>query len=154
MRRRLTNEEREIRQSRSSYSFRRWWPFAALVIANFVAVADSRMFELCLGRSFAEKAGRGAGMVRGVLVYPCSPFLMRGAPLEWMLFASLWLPIPFAILTWRWAKRRYAYWEPARQRERARRAQKRVLKTRREAGFANESQTEDTKPSQGVEDQA
>jgi hypothetical protein len=54
---------------------------------------------------------------------------MRGSWAEVLLFAALWLPIPFAILNLFWLKRYRAYWSRIRQREKERRAEKRAHKS-------------------------
>lgn len=60
-----------------------------------------------------------------LLAYPCSPFLIGGDEWGWFLLALLWLPIPFAVLNWRWAKRQRAFWNEIRLREAKRRDAKR-----------------------------
>jgi hypothetical protein len=65
-------------------------------------------------------------MVRIVLAFPCSPFLLRGSTTERLLLAAMWLPIPFAVLNWRWIRRHSDYWDGIRQREKERRAEKRI----------------------------
>lgn len=130
MSRRLSDEEREIRSSRG-IPFGRWWPIGALLLAVIFASTDLAMLERCTGKSL-EGGGRAGALVRLALAYPCSPFLLRGSALEWLLFAGMWLPIPVAVLNWRWAKRHEAYWDRIRQREKERRAAKRARKALRE----------------------
>ncbi len=67
-------------------------------------------------------------MLRLALAYPCSPYLLRGSWSEWLLFAALWAPIPFAVLNFFWVKRHEAYWDQIRQREKEKRAEKRRQK--------------------------
>jgi hypothetical protein len=85
------------------------------------------MLERCAGK-FAEGHGRIGAWVRAALAYPCSPLLLRGPWTEWLLFGAMWLPLPFAILSWSWFKRHEAYWDSIRQREKERRAEKRGRK--------------------------
>ena len=106
---------------------RRWWPIAAFLLAIMIAQADLTMLERCTGR-WLEGGGRAGAAVRLVLAYPCSPFLLRDSALEWLLFAGMWLPFPFAVLNWRWFKRHEAYWDRTRQREKERREKKRARK--------------------------
>ena len=63
-------------------------------------------------------------MVRVLLSYPCSPYLLTGSRLEWLLFAGLYLPLPFLYLNGRWMKRHKAYWDGVREREKELRRQK------------------------------
>ena len=123
---RLTDEERKIRRSRG-IGPRRWWPFAVLFLANFLASMDLSLFERCTGKVL-DGGGRGGALVRAVLAYPCSPFLLRGSSLEWLLFAAMWVPVPFLLINRRWLKRHEGYWERIRQRERERREQRRSRK--------------------------
>ena len=60
-----------------------------------------------------------------LFAYPCSPFLLRGGIGSWLIFVSLWMPWPFAIVNWRWAKRQRRYWNNVRLREAERRRAKR-----------------------------
>ncbi len=93
----------------------------------FVAALDRPWFERCVG-SWADSSGRGEGMLRVVLAYPCSPYLLQGSLGEWLLFAALWAPIPFIVLNFFWMKRHKAYWDQVRQLEKERRAEKRGQK--------------------------
>lgn len=68
--------------------------------------------------------GRGGAAVRMLLAYPCSPYLLTGPWLEWLLFAGLYLPLPFLYLNRRWMKRHTAYWDGVREREKELRRQK------------------------------
>ena len=123
MRRRLTNEEREIRSGRG-IPFDRWWPLLfILLIAVLIASLDLGLFERCLGHPL-EGGGKGVAGVRLFAAIPCSVFLLRGGPLEWVLFAALWGPLPIAIRNYRWYKRHTLYWDEVRRREAKRRAEK------------------------------
>jgi hypothetical protein len=124
--RRLTDEERETRSGRG-IGAKRLWPVALVVVAIFIVALDIPTLERCAGR-LADGRGRAGAAVRAVLAYPCSPFLLRGSWGEWLLFAALWVPIPFAVLNWFWAKRHEAYWDIIRLREKKRRAEKRAKK--------------------------
>lgn len=94
-----------------------------MILAAFFISMDSLVFERCFGS--APNGGRGAGMVRMVAAIPCSPFLLRGYPAEWLLFIALWLPLPFAIRNRAWVRRHKAHWDLVRQREAQRRIDKR-----------------------------
>lgn len=124
MRRRLTNEEREIRGGRG-IPFGRWWPILMFLFAMItISSSNLSLFERCLGNPL-EGNGRGPAAVRMLVTIPCSLFLLRGGPLEWLLFAGLWVPVPIAIRNYRWGKRHEAYWDKVRLREAQRRAEKR-----------------------------
>jgi hypothetical protein len=129
MRRRLTAEEREIRRSRG-IGFSRWWPFAVPFIGLMVASADLPLLQRCIG-STIEIDGRAGAALRSLAASVCSPLLVLGSASEWLLFAIIWLPIPFAVVSWRWTKRHRAYWDGIRARERERRADKRLAKMER-----------------------
>lgn len=144
MRRRLTDEEREIRSS-AGIPIKRWWPFVAFYLWPFVASFDSSMLERCVGRFEAGNghgpewvnlalhgSGRDAAFVQAVLAYPCSPFLLRGSAGEMLLFVAMLIPVPFAILNWFWLKRHKAYWDGIRARQKVMRAAKRTLNESRD----------------------
>jgi hypothetical protein len=127
MRRRLTKEEREIREGRG-IPFARWWPIGAMILAAIFVSMDSLVFERCFGTPLG--GGRGAGMVRMIAAIPCSPFLLGGYPVEWLLFIALWLPLPFAIRNRAWVRRHKAHWDEVRQREKLRRIERRQSRAR------------------------
>jgi hypothetical protein len=123
--RRLTDEEREIRSGRG-ISLKRWWPIVAVVIAALIASLDTSL-QSCIGEyEYRRKSIRT--IIQLALTYPCSPILLRGSWGEWLLFAAMWVPIPFGVLNWFWWKRHKAYWDRKRQRERELRAEKRSRK--------------------------
>lgn len=124
--RRLTNEEREIRTGRG-IPLNRWWPFAVVVLAMFVSSLDFPMLESCAGR-FANGGGRAGAAVRLLLAYPCSPHLLSRSWGERLLFVAMWGAVPFVLVNLLWVRRHGKYWEPIRQRERQRRAEKRAQK--------------------------
>jgi len=98
-----------------------------VVIGIMIAAFDEPLFQRCLGEPL-EIGGRGGAMIRMAVAEVCSPMMLRGSAGEWLLFALLWAPIPFAVLNWRWAKRHTAYWNGVRQRETERRAEKQRAK--------------------------
>ena len=107
--RRLTVEEREIRSGRG-IPLRRWWHFPVLFIALSAASIDTGFLHRCTGwRQILEHGGRGGAIVRMLLTYPCSPYLLTGSKLEWLLFVALYLPLPFAFFNLNWIKRHQAY---------------------------------------------
>jgi hypothetical protein len=124
MRRRLTDEERDIR-SGAGIPFARWWPVLVLIITWSIAAVDYDMFERCLGYRPHPHTSRGS-LVALPLAGLCSPFLLRGSPAEWLLFAGMWVPVPFAIRNWFWRKRHKAYWDRIRLREKERRADRKA----------------------------
>ena len=124
--RRLTDEEREIRSGRGIPP-KRWWPFAVALVAVAIASVDLAMFERCTGKVL-DGGGRGGMWVRAGLAYPCSPFLLRGSWWDWLLFAGLWLPVPFAVVNLFWLRRHKAFWDRIRRREKEKRAEKRAQK--------------------------
>jgi hypothetical protein len=85
------------------------------------------MLERCAG-TVADGTGRAGAWARVILTYPCSPHLLHGSRGELLLFAALWLPIPFAILNLFWLKRHRAYWKRIRQREKETRPAKHAPK--------------------------
>jgi len=128
MRRRLTNEEREIRSGRG-IPLHRWWPLPFMFLILMLISFDHPLFQRCLGISL-DGRGRGGAIVGMVAAAPCSVFLLRGSPFEWILFAALWAPVPFAIRNHRWMKRHREYWDEARLREAQRRAEKHLALSR------------------------
>ena len=122
MRRRLTREEREIRQG-SGIPFTRWWPIPAIFLALGWAAFDSMLFVRCLGDPL-QYGGRGGAVIRMLVAIPCSPLLLRGPSSGWLLFAAIWVSVLFAVRNYRWAKRQRAYWNGVRAREQERRAAK------------------------------
>jgi hypothetical protein len=124
MRRRLTNEEREIRGGRG-IPFGRWWPILMFLVAMIIISSSNLdLFERCLGDPL-DGQGKGWAAARMLATIPCSVFLLRGGALEWLLFAGLWGAVPIAILNYRWVKRHELYWDKVRLREAQRRAEKR-----------------------------
>jgi hypothetical protein len=124
MRRRLTPEEREIRESRG-ISLKRFWAFPVfLMVMAFIAL-DTDLFVRCVGDPIEGNGrGRGAAAIRMVLVLPCSPYLLSGSLLEVIKFVILWLPLRFMVINWRWTQRHKAYWDQIRAREKQRRAER------------------------------
>lgn len=122
MRRRLSDDEREIRKG-TGIPIWKWWPFAAIFLTLLVVSFDHALFERCIGDPLE---GRRLGGARLLLALPCSPLLLRGSPSEWLMFACIWIPVPPAVRCWTWAKRSNAYWHGVRWREAERRAQKRA----------------------------
>lgn len=118
---RLTDEERQFRKSGNGLPFSRWWPGLALFIAVGFANLTPHLFTRCVGAPL-DGSGRAAALVRSVLALPCSPVLLSGDYRDWLLFIALWIPVPFGIVNWRWAKRNRTYW----LREYARREAKRA----------------------------
>ena len=124
MRRRLTPEEKEIRESRGM-SLKRFWPFPAFLLLIALVAADTDLFVRCLGTPMEVSGrGRGAGIVRMAFVLPCSPYLLMGSVSQIFAFIALWLPVPFMVINWRWARRHQAYWDVVRAREKERRAER------------------------------
>lgn len=124
MRRRLTNEEREIRAG-AGIPFKRWWPILAMFIVWTVAASSTQVFESCLGDPL-DGRGRAVGLVRLAAIGPCSPFLLQGSAVDWLVFVAMWAPMPFALLNWRWMKRHRAHWLAVRARDKERRVAKRA----------------------------
>jgi hypothetical protein len=124
MRRRLTPEEREIRESRG-IGLKRFWAFPTLLLIIAFVAADTDLFVRCIGDPIEGNGrGRGAAAIRMALVLPCSPYLLTGSLSHVLKFVALWLPVPFMVLNWRWAKRHKAYWDTVRAREKERRAER------------------------------
>lgn len=125
---RLTDEEREFRREGRGIPFSRWWPFLAIFVAGILApTATPDFIALCTGYPL-EVRGKGVAAIRLLLTVPCSPFLFAGGPWGWMLFLGIWMPVPFAVVNWRWAKRSNAYWAKVSQRDNERRRLKRAEK--------------------------
>ncbi|AOL95017.1 hypothetical protein BG023_112101 [Porphyrobacter sp. LM 6] len=124
MRRRLTPEEREIRESRG-IGLKRFWAFPTLVITILIVAMDTDLFVRCVGDPIeGHGRGRGAAAIRMALVLPCSPYLLTGSHSQFLKFIVLWLPVPFMVMNWRWAQRHKAYWDQVRAREKVRRAER------------------------------
>jgi hypothetical protein len=97
-----------------------------ILLAAGFASTDVDLLQRCSGLPLAEKGGLVAAVRMG-LVYPCSPYLVaHGSWREWSLLLAIWVPIPFAILNWRWAGRHKAYWDKIRQRDKDQRTEKRL----------------------------
>lgn len=122
---RLTEEEREIRSGRG-ISLKRWWPFAAVFLAVLIAGFNISL-QSCVGELPHGSRGIRA-LVYVALTYSCSPILLRGSWDGWLLFAAMWLPMPFGVLNLFWWRRHKAYWNRIRQREKELRAEKRASK--------------------------
>lgn len=101
---RLTDEERSFRKIGAGVPFGRFWHFPAILIALILAgstVPD--LYLNCTGNPI--DGGRKAGAaIRMALTYPCSPYLLREGLWGWLLFAGLWLPIPFALINLFWQR--------------------------------------------------
>lgn len=120
-----TDEERRFRKISAGVPFGRFWHFPAILLASILAgstVPD--LYLNCTGYAIEVENKLGAA-IRMALVYPCSPYLLREGLWEWLLFAALWLPIPFALINLRWQRRHRAFWDRVRARERERRRQRR-----------------------------
>lgn len=111
----------------SGIPFSRWWPAPAMLLAAIIVAVTSNVLLDCTGLTLEA---RGRGRLRNtlgmLLAYPCSPFLLRGGAADWLLFALLWIPMPFAVVNWRWATRQRRYWNEVRRREAERRKAKRT----------------------------
>jgi hypothetical protein len=129
-RRRLTDEEREIRRS-AGIPFARWWPVPVVFVALVFAAMNSLIVETCL-RDVPNLRFGPAALARMATAGVCSPVLLRGQPADWLLFVCIWAPIPFAIRNWFWGKRHRAYWHRIRARENERRAERRAQKATRQ----------------------
>jgi hypothetical protein len=123
-RRKLSDEERRFRKMGSGIPFSRWWPALAMLIAAAVVPAVSNLLVDCTGFTLDIHGRRNPFPM--LLAYPCSPFLLRGGATGWLLFALLWVPLPFAVVNWRWATRHRRYWDEVRRREAERRKAKRA----------------------------
>ena len=124
-RRKLSDEERHFRRVGSGIPFSRWWPALAILLAAIVVAASTNVVLECTGLAL-EGRGRGKAAVEMLLIYPCSPFLLRDGVTGWFWFALLWMPLPFAVVNWRWAGRQRGYWNEVRLREAERRKARRV----------------------------
>lgn len=123
MRRRLTPEEKEIREGRG-ISLKRFWAFPALVLIIAIAAADTDLFVRCVGDPMElHRRNRLVAAIRMALVMPCSPYLVTGSLTQFLTFLALWLPVPFMVINWRWTKRHKAYWDEVRAREKRRRSE-------------------------------
>jgi hypothetical protein len=125
MRRRLTDDEREIRKSRG-IPIVRFWPFALMLLADFVICSDTQLFRQCIGNPLY---GRGGGGARLFAAIACSPYYLHGSLFHLLIFACLWGPIPFAVVEILWMRRHGAYWNEVRAQEKIKRAEKRKSKS-------------------------
>jgi hypothetical protein len=124
MRKRLTPEEREIRES-AGIGLKRWWAFPTFLLIIAIVAMDTDLFVRCIGDPIEGNGrGRGAAAIRMALVLPCSPYLVTGSLSQVLKFVALWLPVPFMVINWWWSKRHKAYWDHVRARERGRRAER------------------------------
>jgi hypothetical protein len=114
-RRKLTDEERHFRKIGTGIPFSRWWPVLAIVLA-LIVLGTPQLFLDCVGLPL-DSHGRRIAALKMLLLYPCSPFLLRGGLTDWLSFALLWMPLPFAVVNWRWAARQRRYWNKVRRRE-------------------------------------
>ena len=135
--RRLTKAEREIR-SGAGIPIHRWWPIIPLFVAWGIATTERGLFQQCLGNPL-DGGGRFGAVLRLVVAVPCSPLLLRGSQVDWGLFACMWVPVPFAVMNWRWSRQHKAYWAGIRQRESEARAENRRKNTSHEARIGNEN---------------
>jgi hypothetical protein len=119
------SEEREIQRSRG-IPISRFWPILVMLGVESCLLFDLSLFERCLGMPIED--GRGAGIAVFLLTLPCSPYLLSGSWFERTLFIALWLPVPFAVLNYRWARRHEAHWDKVRLREAERRKERRLAK--------------------------
>ncbi len=137
MHRRLSDDERETRQS-AGISLVRLWPFALMVLCDFIVSMNDSLFGRCLGNRLAVPAhgiwgARTIGAVRAVLAIPCSIYSPGGDAIYWSAIVLLVLSIPFAARNFLWIRRHEAYWDIVRKREAGRRAEKRAEKARQRA---------------------
>ncbi len=128
MRRRLTDEEREIRNSRG-LSLRRVLPVIVLFFGPALMAMDHGMFERCLGHPVNSSShGRGAAIARMVIAIPCTPYYPDGSLGRWLVVAGLLGALLFAVPQLFWIRRHKRYWDRIRARETERRAEKRAKK--------------------------
>ena len=126
VRRKLSDEERSFRKMGAGIPFSRWWPAAAILLAAIVVAASTSVVLECTGLDLESRHGPRKGALEMLLIYPCSPFLLRGGMAEWLWFALLWIPVPFAVMNWRWAGRHRKYWHEVQLREAERRKERRA----------------------------
>lgn len=98
----------------------------------FLAVASlpilvPDLMQRCIGRTIETPRGKG-GLVVMAVEAACSPLLFFGAGREIALGLTLVVLGLACAWAWRWSKRHQAYWDTIREKERARRAEKRALK--------------------------
>ena len=125
--RRLSDDERTIRSSRG-IPIGRLLPFIVPVIVLLVMSADQRFLERCLGHRVEVLPYAGSGWARLVAAIFCSPYYLRDFSAHWVGITVFAISVAFAIPQIFWLKRHKAYWDSVRQKEKLKRAEKRVKK--------------------------
>jgi hypothetical protein len=101
-----------------------------MLLAWFIVSSMEHFLEGCIGFDIPAPQRRdyvGFVLRLGAAV-PCSPRLLGGPLMHWVLFVGMWGPVPFAVTNFFWTKRHAAYWDDVRAREKAKRAEKRAAK--------------------------
>ena len=133
VRSKLPDEERHFRRMGAGIPFSRWWPALAILLSPIVVMVSTNVVFECTGLAL-EGSGRGKAAVEMLLIYPCSPFLLRDGVTGWLWLALLWMPLPFAVVNWRWAARHRRYWDAVRLREAERRKARSVAAKTEQSG--------------------
>jgi hypothetical protein len=131
--RRLSNDDREIRESRGIWIWR-FWPFLLMFVSDLVMSANPSLFQRCIGNPL-ELAGGGTyqanrllAAVSLALAIPCGLYRPSADPIYWISLSLFALAIPFAIQQFLWMRRHKAYWDGVRKKEAFKRAEKRAHK--------------------------
>jgi hypothetical protein len=114
----LTEEERTFRKNGAGIPLLRALPAVVIIISICVAATNPLIWNECLGSDEAPHYRGKAGLIAATLTVPCSPYLLKGDVGSWLTFAGMWLPVPLAIVNWRWSRRLRRYWDKVRLRER------------------------------------
>ena len=125
--RRLTDSEREIRESRG-VSVSRSLPFIVMFIVLCIVATDQGTFERCLGHAPNDYPRGKAALVLVLVAVPCSPYYVDGSTTH-LLIAAIFLGAALLALPQIfWFNRHKAYWDRVRAREKELRAEKRAKK--------------------------
>jgi hypothetical protein len=100
---------------------------------------DDEMFHRCLGISPPGGHRGAAEMVRLAIAIPCSPYFLNGSLSNWLIEASLWGAVPFALPQAHFIFRHLKYWNRVRAREKQLRREKRARKLAANKSTANHS---------------
>ena len=136
VRRRLTSNEREIRQS-AGLPLSRLVPFAVPIFVPFVVLRDSQFMNQCLfdmtGGAWRDAIGDATlaivrlgapGKLAAALA--CTPRYLWDVTHHWPVIAILVLDLMVAVPSYFWLKEHKAYWNAVRQKDKEARAAKRA----------------------------
>jgi len=137
VRRRLTSNEREIRQS-AGIPLSRLAPFAVPFLIPFVILWDSQFMQQCffdmtggahrdaIGDAIVAIVRLGGAWGKLAAAITCSPRYLWDVSRHWPVIVVLVLDLMVAVPSYFWLKEHKAYWDAVRQKEKEARAAKRA----------------------------